>query len=211
MTRAISFSRCAPHCLSSSAKADDPVIADASSFARRPVRTGCPACAGHDRACCYDSPLSFRLQQAISFSRCGSHPSHRHAARFSSLSAPTFVREHRRWTPASSRSVLQAGQEPKNERKKARKRNAERRVSNLRTSQTSLRSLRKPSAGAARAERCALASRRPTTALCLWDYSSQGSTWARLRDTPAKRGGFPASPCGTSSDAPRAPVIVPAG
>ena len=41
--------------------------------------------------------------------------------------------------------------------------------------------------------------------------SSQGSTWARLRDTPAERGGFSASPCGTSSDAPRAPVIVPAG
>ena len=35
--------------------------------------------------------------------------------------------------PASSRSVLQASQEPKNERKKARKRNAERRVANLRT------------------------------------------------------------------------------
>jgi hypothetical protein len=41
--------------------------------------------------------------------------------------------------------------------------------------------------------------------------SSQGSTWARLRDTQAKQGGFSASPCGTSSDAPRTPVIVPAG
>ena len=75
-----------------------------------------------------------------------------------SLSAPIFVRECRRWTLASSRSVLQAvprtEKEPKNERKKARKRNAERRVSNLRTL-----------AGAARAERCALTFRRPTTAL----------------------------------------------
>ena len=53
-----------------------------------------------------------------------------------SLSAPTFAREYRRWMPVSSRSVLQAvprTEEPKNERKKARKRNAERRVSNLRT------------------------------------------------------------------------------
>jgi hypothetical protein len=41
--------------------------------------------------------------------------------------------------------------------------------------------------------------------------SSQGSTWARLRDTQAEQGGFSASPYGTSSDAPRTPVIVPAG
>jgi hypothetical protein len=68
-------------------------------------------------------------------------------------------------------------------KKKARKRNADRRVSNLRTF-----------SGAARAERCALASRRPTTALCQWDYSSQGSTWARLRDTRGQTRRVPRQP-----------------
>ena len=55
----------------------------------------------------------------------------------------------RQRTPAVDTGILtiRASSIPKNERKKARKRNAERRVSNLRTSQTSLRSLRKPSAG----------------------------------------------------------------
>ena len=47
---------------------------------------------------------------------------------------------------------------------------------------------------AARALQSALAIRRSTTALCQWDYSSQGSTWARLRDTQAKRGGVPRQP-----------------
>ena len=63
--------------------------------------------------------------------------------------------------PAVDASILtiRALSIPKNGRKKARKRNAERRVANLRT-------LR----GAARAERRALASRRPTTALCHWEY-----------------------------------------
>ena len=48
------------------------------------------------------------MKQAISFSRCDPHPSHRHATRISPLSAPIFAREHRRWTPVSSRSVLRA-------------------------------------------------------------------------------------------------------
>ena len=85
-------------------------------------------------------------------------------------------------------------------RKKKRKRNAERR-----------RSVSAVPFGMARALQSALAFRRSTTALCHWDYSSQGSTWARLRDTHGSRGGFSASRYGTSSDAPRAPVIVPAG
>ena len=76
-------------------------------------------------------------------------------------------------------TICASSHECKNGRK-ARKRNADRRVSNLRTFP-----------GAARAERCALASRRSTTALCQWDYSSQGSTWARLRDTPAHAAGSP--------------------
>ena len=46
--------------------------------------------------------------QAIPFSRCDPHPSHRYAARISPLSAPIFAREHRRWTPVSSRSALRA-------------------------------------------------------------------------------------------------------
>ena len=81
----------------------------------------------------------------------------------------------RQRTPAVDTGILTicaSSDECKNGRK-ARKRNADRRVTNDRT-------LR----GAARADRRALASRRPTTALCHWDYSSQGSTWARLRDTP---------------------------
>src|SRR5580692_3493668 len=44
---------------------------------------------------------------------------------------------------------------------------------------------------AARALQSALAIRRSTTAQCQWDYSSQGSTWARLRDTPAHAAGSP--------------------
>jgi hypothetical protein len=59
-------------------------------------------------------------------------------------------------------------------RKKKRKRNAEQRGS-----------VSTASFDAARALQSALAIRRSTTALCQWDYSSQGSTWARLRDTPA--------------------------
>ena len=76
------------------------------------------------------SPLRGADEQAISFSRCDPHPSHRHATRISSLSAPIFARERRRWTPVSSRSALRATIVRK---KKARKRNADRRVSNLRT------------------------------------------------------------------------------
>ena len=81
---------------------------------------------------CRVKPGNDELQeQAIPFSRCDPHPSHRHATRISPLSAPTFAREHRRWTPVSSRSALRATK-CKNGRK-ARKRNADRRVSNLRT------------------------------------------------------------------------------
>ena len=109
-------------------------------------------------------------EQAISFSRCDPHPSHRHATRISSLSAPIFAREHQRWWPVSSRSVLRATNVRTEKSKEA-----ERRQTRIQPPHLS---------GAARAERCALASRRPTTALCQWDYSSQGSTWARLRDTP---------------------------
>ena len=92
----------------------------------------------------------------------------------------------RQRTPAVDTGILTIcalSHECKNGRK-ARKRNADRRVANDRT-------LR----GAARADRRALASRRPTTALCQWDYSSQGSTWARLRGTGYTRG-YPAA--GTS-------------
>jgi hypothetical protein len=46
-------------------------------------------------------PLTRGRMQAISFSRCGPHPSHRHAVRISPLSAPIFARECRRWSPAS--------------------------------------------------------------------------------------------------------------
>ena len=76
-------------------------------------------------------PLSRGRMQAFSFSRCGPHPSHRHAVRISSLSAPIFARECRRWSPVSSRSVFRATK-CKNGRK-ARKRNADRRVANGRT------------------------------------------------------------------------------
>ena len=65
-------------------------------------------------------------------------------------------------------------------RRRKRKRNAERRGS-----------VPTASFGAARALQSALAIRRSTTALCQWDYSSQGSTWARLRDTPAHAAGSP--------------------
>ena len=122
-------------------------------------------------------PLSRGRMQANSFSRCDPHPSLRHAVRISSLSAPIFARECRRWTPASSRSALRATKCTKEESKEAERRQT--------------RILPPHLSGAARAERCALASRRPTTALCQWDYSSQGSTWARLRDTQAHAAGSP--------------------
>ena len=60
-----------------------------------PLRTPSPRAAG-------------RGEQALSFSRCDPHPSHRHAVRISSLSAPIFARECRRWIPVSSRSALRA-------------------------------------------------------------------------------------------------------
>jgi hypothetical protein len=100
---------------------------------------------------------------------------------------------------------------PKNERtderKKARKRNAERRVANLRTSQTSLRSLRKPSAGAARAERCALASRRPTTALARGTLVPKALLQARLPGTWSLRA-LPGVACPSPVAAPHAPVVM---
>jgi hypothetical protein len=55
---------------------------------------------------------------------------HQIKSRNVSLSAPIFAREYRRWMPVSSRSALRATNVRK---KKARKRNADRRVANLRT------------------------------------------------------------------------------
>ena len=96
-----------------------------------------------------------------------------------SPSAPIFARECRRWGPVASRSLLRATMDER----RIRKRNAERRGS-------------VPTAplDAARALQSALAIRRSTTALCQWDYSSQGSTWARLRDTSGQTRRVPRQP-----------------
>ncbi len=84
------------------------------------------------------------------------------------------------------------------QKKKARKRNAERRVSNLRT-------LR----GAARAERCALASRRPTTALARGTLVPKALLQARLPGTWSVRA-LPGVACPSPVAAPHAPVVMPA-
>jgi hypothetical protein len=83
-------------------------------------------------------------------------------------------------------------------KKKARKRNADRRVSNLRT-------LR----GAARAERCALASRRPTTALARGTSVPKAQLQARLPGTWFRRA-LPGVSCPSPVAAPHTPVVMPA-
>ena len=115
--------------------------------------------------------------QANSFSRCDPHPSCLQATKATKLFA--LRTDLRQRTPAvDSRYPHDLRFKPRMyERKKSKE--AERRQTRIQPPHLS---------GAARAERCALASRRSTTALCQWDYSSQGSTWARLRDTKAKRG-----------------------
>ena len=135
-----------------------------------------------------------RGEQAISFSRCDPHPSHRHTVRILPLSAPIFARECRRWLPASHDLRF----EPRSRRKKARKRNADRRVANDRT-------LR----GAARAERRALASRRPTTALARGTLVPKAQLQARLPGTWFPRA-LPGVSCPSPVAAPHAPVVMPA-
>ncbi len=136
-----------------------------------------------------------RMKQAISFSRCDPHPSHRHATRISSLSAPTFARECRRWTPVSSRSALRATM-------------YERRKQGSGTPTDAY-----PTSAPLRVRRAQSAARSPLGVpprLCArWDVHPQGSTWARLRDTRFHAGVTRCRLC-QSSDAPRAPVIVPA-
>src|SRR3984957_18573947 len=96
------------------------------------------------------------MTQAIPFSRCGVHPRFVRQCEESSEAVRYFVRARKRravrndgWQERS----YERSQERK-PRNKARKRNAERRVVQ-----------RTAPCSAARADRCALASRRPTTAL----------------------------------------------
>src|SRR6202034_2165035 len=84
--------------------------------------------------------------------------------------------------------------------KKRRKRKAERRSTRVRIHRTCVR--RAP------CKRRSPIGVPPRLSAC-GSISSQGSTWARLRDTRRSRGGPPARACATSSDAPRAPLIVP--
>ena len=67
-----------------------------------------------------------RNDARFSFSRCDLHPSGGHASnekpRKFSLSAPIFVRRHRRWWPAPSRSMLQATNVSVRRKRKAERR-----------------------------------------------------------------------------------------
>jgi hypothetical protein len=87
-----------------------------------------------------------------------------------SLSAPIFARECRRWGRYSHDPCFK----PRSRRKETRKRNADERGPY-------------PPQPAGRGARSLSTARSPIgvppAALCQWDYSSQGSTWARLRDT----------------------------
>ncbi len=68
--------------------------------------------------------------------------------------------------------------------------------------------------GAARAQRSALACRRSTTALARGTHASQRLSFGpgfAGRGADKRRGFSPPAPCPGYSDAPRAPVIVPAG
>ena len=148
-----------------------------------PLRTPSPRAAG-------------RGEQALSFSRCDPHPSHRHAVRI--LCSP------HRSSPENAgggcRHLTICASSHDQEEKKARKRNADRRVSYLRTL----------------AVRRAQSAARSPLGVPPRLYAN-GTIHPKAQPGPgfvthaAKRGGFPASRCGTSSDAPRAPVIVPAG
>ena len=153
---------------------------------------------GHDNDRCLARLITLHRAQVFPFSRCGSHPSHRHVHQTKSRASRSPHRSSPENAGGRGRYAHDQSFKPRNVRKKKKgKRNADRRGSVSTALVCALQS--------------ALANRRSTTALCQWDYSSQGSTWARLRDTRGPRGGTPASPCGTSSDVHRTPVIVPAG
>src|SRR5579883_1512801 len=84
------------------------------------------------------------------------------------------------------------------------KKEAERRKTQVRTTA--------PSEGAARALRGALAFRRSTAALAQGSRRPEGAATGQASWATAPRSaGFPAGGLPTSSDAPRTPVIVPAG
>jgi hypothetical protein len=84
-------------------------------FSRRPVNTGCPAFAGHDRAGYRGSPLSLRLSQAIPFSRCGAHPRHVRQCEASSEAVRYFVRAGKR------RAIRNDGWQGRKPRRKVKK------------------------------------------------------------------------------------------
>src|SRR5579883_2105878 len=85
-----------------------------------------------------------------------------------------------------------------------RKKEAERRKTQVRTTA--------PSEGAARARPGALAFRRSTAALADGSRRPEGAATGQASWATAPRSaGFPAGGLPTSSDAPRTPVIVPAG
>ena len=140
-------------------------------------------------------PARGRGEKAISFSRCGLHPSHRHATRISPLSAPTFAREYRRWLPVSSRSVLRA----------TNVRTEEKQGSG--TPRDAYPTTAPFGCGARRALRARLsASHHGSVPMGLFipRLNLGQASW----DVVTRA--YPVSPA-HSSDAPRAPVIVPAG
>ena len=154
------------------------------------------------------------------------HPSFANAISKKPSPLLIFVRLFRRWEPVWSRSAQRTNESlsslralakqsssassfldcfvafaPRNDKEQKRKRNAERR--------------RHPTAapcGAALLLREQHASRRSTAVLAQGTAHPEGSAQARLRGRRRhKRRVAPANAAPSSSDAPRAPVIVPAG
>src|SRR6202021_2272202 len=93
-----------------------------------------------------------------------------------SLFAPIFVREHQRWMPIPSRSALRATNVRTEESKEAERRET--------------RSQPPHPCGVRRAQSAARSPLGvPPRLSAIGSISSQGSTWARLRDTQAEQGG----------------------
>jgi hypothetical protein len=139
-------------------------------------------------------PLSRGRMQTIPFSRCGSHPSCCSRTNFFALR--TDLRQR---TPAVDAGILTICASS-HECKKRKQGSGTPTDADLPTA---------PKRGAARAERCALASRRPTTALAKGTLVPKAQLQARLPGTWFHQA-LPGVSCPSPVAAPHAPVVMPA-